>query len=90
MIMNGTQHVPTLGGVGAISSRHNMTADATLRRMAEALERIAVALETLDVTTDLPEPVCEHPASEREPSPLSTMTHVIMRCKQCGEEGIEA
>ena len=60
-----------------------------LSRMAVALERIAVALETINMTVDLPEPICEHPASEREPSPLSTMSHVIMRCRQCGAEGID-
>lgn len=52
-----------------------------MARIADALERIADALE-------LPEaaPVCTHPT--REIAPTSTMTAVVYRCTECGAEGV--
>lgn len=55
--------------------------ERSLNRCAEALERIAVALERFEPdTTDVG---CPH--AETEPTPESTMTHVEYCCKQCGE-----
>lgn len=50
-------------------------------RIASALERIAVALETQNGLLDR-EDACPHPADERED--LSTMGHPRWLCKVCG------
>jgi len=64
-----------------------MTAEAWRQvvRIADALERIAAALDRFEPDA---EPACAHPLSEREVSPESTMGHVMSRCRACGAEGI--
>ena len=60
-------------------------ADAVIERIAAALERIAAALERFEPGEG---PPCQHPESEREVTPASTLGHVTYRCKACGAEGI--
>lgn len=60
-------------------------ADSVIARIADALERIAAALERFEPAEDEP---CTHPESDREVSPGSTMGNVTHRCKACGAEGI--
>ena|SRR3990167_7223550 len=53
-------------------------------RCADALERIAAALERFE-PDDEP---CAHPPSEIEVSPEATMGNIVHRCKACGKEGM--
>jgi hypothetical protein len=57
--------------------------DLSLERIAGAMERIADALEPFEPDEQAS---CQHPESEREVHPNSTMSRAWYRCKACGED----